>query len=109
MSDKFWKDLVDVLRIAMPVIKLVRLLDSNKPIMGKIHQRMFHMGETLARMKDKVPWYAEMVPSHANRWEYLHSPMHAAAYALDPASAARRPPSQPRLPAQPWLLLGLGE
>ena len=35
-------------------------------------------------MQGKVPWCKDLAKIHAERWEYLHSPMHAAAYALDP-------------------------
>ena len=35
-------------------------------------------------MEATVPWAAAMGQKHAARWEYLHSPFHAAAYALDP-------------------------
>ena len=45
---------------------------------------MFSIGERLAEMASRVPWAADMQHVHASRWKYLHSPMHAAAYALDP-------------------------
>eukprot|EP00966_Prymnesium_polylepis_P001204 27388-Prymnesium_polylepis.1 len=35
-------------------------------------------------MKGRVAWAAAMCEKHATRWEYLHSPFHAAAFALDP-------------------------
>ena len=34
--------------------------------------------------KSSVSWKAEAAKIHAERWEYLHSDMHAAGYALDP-------------------------
>lgn len=34
--------------------------------------------------KSTASWKANAQKIHAQRWEYLHSPMHAAAYALDP-------------------------
>ena len=34
----------------------------------------------------QVPWAADALQLHRNRWEYLHSPLHAAAYALNPVN-----------------------
>ena len=59
LSDEFWKGVVDVLRIAMPLIKLLRMLDGNKPVLGKIYDRMFNIGETLKTMQNRVPWYVD--------------------------------------------------
>lgn len=84
-DDGFWKDLVVCLRVAMPLIKLLRLLDSNKPVIGKVYDRMFQQGEKLKRMKSTgAPWIGDVEKIYAERWEYLHSDFHAAAYALDP-------------------------
>ena len=38
-DDNFWSPLdalVDILRVAMPIIKLLRMMDSNKPVIGKV-------------------------------------------------------------------------
>lgn len=80
----FWRDLVTCLRVAMPLVKLLRMLDSNKPVIGKVYHRMFLLGEKLRKMKSATPWIAEAESIHSRRWEYLHSDFHAAAYALDP-------------------------
>ena len=83
-EDGFWKPMTEILYIAMPLIKLLRLLDGNKPAIGKIYDRMFQIGKRLGRMKGTISWAAAMSEIHTDRWEYLHSPFHAAAYALDP-------------------------
>ena len=83
-EDGFWEPLTQILHIAMPLIKLLRMLDSNKPVIGKVYDRMFLVGERLRKMEATVSWAKEMGQKHADRWEYLHSPWHAAAYALDP-------------------------
>lgn len=83
-EDGFWTPLVHILHIAMPIIMLLRMLDSNKPVIGKVYDRMFLLGERLKKLEATVPWAAAMGQKHAARWEYLHSPFHAAAYALDP-------------------------
>eukprot|EP00967_Tisochrysis_lutea_P128666 scaffold220372_cov26-Tisochrysis_lutea.AAC.1 len=68
----------------MPVVKLLRLMDSNAFCMGKVYDKMFSIGQRIEAMQDRVPWFKELAKLHAERWEYLHSPMHAAGYALDP-------------------------
>lgn len=80
----FWKPMTLILFVAMPIIKLLRMLDSNKFCIGKVYDRMFAIGERIKTLRGKVPWFKGLQTIHAERWEYLHSPFHAAAYALDP-------------------------
>jgi hypothetical protein len=84
LSKDFWTSVTDILSVALPLIKLLRTLDGNKPVMGKIYHRMFTISEKIEGMCDRVDWAEKMKSIHSRRWEYLHSPMHAAAYALDP-------------------------
>ena len=73
-----------------PLVKLLRLMDGERPAMGKIYDRMFVLKEkieaSVVSWKDK----AAKIHSdrweyfHSDRWEYLHSEFHAAGYALDP-------------------------
>jgi hypothetical protein len=83
-EDGFWRPMTEILYIAMPLIKLLRLLDGNKPAIGKIYDRMFTIGQRLQQMSNTISWAPAMSKIHSERWEYLHSPFHAAAYALDP-------------------------
>lgn len=78
----FWAEIIQILKACMPLIKILRMLDSRKPVLGKVYDRMFMVGETLKRMT--VSWARDACKIHEKRWEYLHSEMHAAAYALDP-------------------------
>lgn len=84
-EDGFWKPLTIILHVAMPLIKLLRGMDSNKAMIGKVYDRMCSIGQRLEKLKAQgVSWASEMVEIHEYRWEYLHSDFHAAAYALDP-------------------------
>ena len=65
-----------------PVVKLLRLMDGDSPAMGKIYDRMFMIGQDID--KSAIPWKDTAATIHSARWEYLHSVMHAAGYALDP-------------------------
>jgi hypothetical protein len=58
------------------------MLDGNKPVIGKVYDKMFMLVDTIEKMSPAA-WRAEAVKIHAARWEYMHSDMHAASYALD--------------------------
>lgn len=78
----FWKPLVAALKVMVPVVKVLRMCDGNKPVIGKIYDKMFMLLNTVSGLN--VPWAAKVKELVEARWEYLHSPMHAAGYALDP-------------------------
>ena len=81
----FWGPLMTILFVAMPLIKLLRAMDGNKPMNGKLYDRMFTIGERIKKLKEQgISWASTMEQKHADRWEYIHSPFHSAAYALDP-------------------------
>lgn len=83
LDENFWRSIVAILRVSLPLVKILRMLDGNKPVLGKVYDRMFMYGETLKKMKG-VPWLSQVIRIHESRWEYLHSDFHSAAYALDP-------------------------
>lgn len=83
----YWRRVVDALRIMTPLVVLLRMMDGDRPIMGKIYDKMFMVGERIK--KSKVSWKEQAAEVHVTRWEYLHSDMHGAGYALDPST--RRP------------------
>jgi len=81
----FWNPLISILFVALPLIKLLRAMDGKKPMIGKVYDRMFTIGQRIEQLESKgISWASTMAQKHASRWEYLHSPFHAAAYALDP-------------------------
>jgi hypothetical protein len=65
-----------------PVVKLLRLMDGEKPAMGKVYDRMFMIGQKIEERS--YSWKEKAAKIHADRWEHLHSEMHSAGYALDP-------------------------
>lgn len=81
----FWKHLVSILRVATPIIVLLRLCDNQaKEIMGKVYYHMFKCLEAVRALEDESPWASEAADFVQERWDYLHGRMHAAGYALDP-------------------------
>ena len=67
------------------LIRLLRRLCDNqaKEVMGKIYQRMFDIQQGMEKL-DQIEWIEQAKQKHRARWKYLHGPMHAAGYALDP-------------------------
>lgn len=84
----FWEPLIKILRLCSPVVVLLRMMDGGTPCLGKVYDRMFLVGEHINKMIEKggasASWLRHAAKCHADRWEYLHSDMHSAAYALDP-------------------------
>ena len=87
-DDDWWATGELILAIVGPIIELLRLADSEVPIMGKVYNRMFQIKQKL-----EDPTFAPslemnrrraIVKIHTDRWEYLHNVYHAAGYALDP-------------------------
>lgn len=66
----------------VPIVKLLRVCDSDKAAMGKIYDRMFMLKSMV--QKSTASWASEAEVCIDSRWEYLHSYMHGAGYALDP-------------------------
>ena len=83
----FWKDLIQILRVTYPIVCFLRLLDGNKPCLGKVSYKMSLVLDTVEKMEDKVPWAKEVKHLVMSRWEYMHSDMHAFAYVVNPEYA----------------------
>ncbi|KAL6545254.1 hypothetical protein OROGR_009128 [Orobanche gracilis] len=83
----FWNNVVCSLKVAGPLIKVLRLVDGEKkPPVGYIYEAMDRAKETIARAFDddehKYKTFFEIID---NRWDVqLHQPLHAAAYYLNP-------------------------
>ena len=85
LDDDFWSDVVHVLTVAQPIVKLLFICDNqSKELMGKVYYHMFQTGESITKLRRRISWAYLAQGYHAARWEYLHSEMHAAGYALDP-------------------------
>ena len=53
----FWGPLMTILFVAMPLIKLLRAMDGNKPMNGKLYDRMFTIGERIKKLKEQgISW-----------------------------------------------------
>ena len=84
----WWEKGEMILGIVSPIIELLRLADSELPLMGKVYHRM----SAIATQLDDTEFApgltqrqrSDLVKIHADRWSYLHNFYHAAGFALDP-------------------------
>ena len=89
VADTKWWETGDLIKtIVEPIITLLRLADSELPLMGKVYN---HMSIISSKLED--PEFApelttqqrrEITKIHDDRWRYMHNYYHAAGYALDP-------------------------
>ena len=88
LDEEWWLKGELILEIVNPIVELLRLGDSEVPLMGKVYYRMFLIKQKLEdptfapRLKDAHR--RQLVKIHTDRWEYMHNVYHATGYALDP-------------------------
>ncbi|KAL1520517.1 hypothetical protein AB1Y20_022095 [Prymnesium parvum] len=67
---------------------LLRRLDSDMAMTGKVYKGMFSLTQIFAELEAEsvIPkaWIQKLQAVANKRWEYGHSPFHAAGYAFDP-------------------------
>jgi len=89
IADAKWWETGDLIKtIVEPIITLLRLADSELPLMGKVYNHMSMIGSRL----DDPEFAPELTAQqrraiskiHEDRWQYMHNHYHAAGYALDP-------------------------
>ena len=87
-DEDWWSTVSTILTVITPIVELLRLGDSEVPLMGKVYARMAHIQGKL----EDAEFAPELTPEqrraivriHEDRWAYLHNFYHAAGYALDP-------------------------
>lgn len=68
-----------------PVYELLRLIDGNCPIIGKIYYKMFAIQEKIKAFTGISPSQcSELYQRFVFRWGMLHTSLHAAGFLLDP-------------------------
>ena len=70
-DEGFWADLVNILKIAMPILKRLRMMDSNKSVIGKVYDRMYMIGERLK--KQQVASHVIFPHTHTHTHSLTHS------------------------------------
>ncbi|XP_061369965.1 uncharacterized protein LOC133312734 [Gastrolobium bilobum] len=87
LDSRFWKECVDIVKVTEPLVRLLRLVDSEeKPSMGYLYQAFYKAREEMIkrfqRKKRMVEPYLRILDS---RWDsQLRKYLHAAGYWLNP-------------------------
>ena len=91
LDDDWWAKGELILEIVEPIVTLLRMADSELPLMGKVYH---HMSVIASKLEDPSfasaltsAQRAKLVKIHADRWSYLHNYYHATGFALDPEFA----------------------
>lgn len=80
----WWEEAKALVEMVQPIIDLLRVVDSTQPCIGKVYEAMDRMIESLKEMFKDKPHYKQVKSLCLKRWEAYHSPLHAAAYIVDP-------------------------
>jgi hypothetical protein len=69
-----------------PIVCLMKLADGDAPCTGKIYYKCFQVQQQLGDEQLELPddVREKVLEIWQARWTYLHSPIHGAAYCLDP-------------------------
>ena len=83
----FWKNVVYILKIMAPLVKVLRLVDGErKPAMGYIYEAMDKAKEAIMKsFNNNESKYKDVFEIIDHRWNcQLHHPLHAAGHFLNP-------------------------
>ncbi|CAH1419143.1 unnamed protein product [Lactuca virosa] len=83
---RFWSSVITCLRAAKPLMKVLRLVDSDsKPAMGFIYQAMVNAKKEIANFKDNQTRYEPIYDIIDDRWyNQMNRAQHVAGYYLNP-------------------------
>lgn len=86
-----WRDAQTIVDLCDPIVKVLRLADSDKPTTGLVWQAMSDLLEhaktaSLGSEKLTEKRREKIITLVNKRWEFLHADIYAAAYALNPVN-----------------------
>jgi hypothetical protein len=85
LSNDFWNKCQLYMEINKPVYELLRLIDGNSPVTGKIYYRLFQIQEKINLHSDiSASLKSQLYETFIARWAMLHTTLHAAGFLLDP-------------------------
>ncbi|GAV87386.1 LOW QUALITY PROTEIN: DUF659 domain-containing protein, partial [Cephalotus follicularis] len=88
LDNKFWDDCLIAIKVAAPIIRLLRIVDSDeKPSLGYVYECMFRIKMAIKNLfNNKKKWYKPYTNLLKLRWDrHLRKNLHAVAYSLNPA------------------------
>eukprot|EP00253_Pinus_taeda_P002252 PITA_02252 len=85
-NDGFWKDAEEIIVVTEPLVRVLRMVDGDKPTMGYIYEAMDLAKEAIKRRygddETKYMPLLDIIDAHWDR--KLHSPLHTTGYFLNP-------------------------
>jgi hAT family C-terminal dimerisation region len=83
---KYWEECDKYVAVIEPVMELLRLVDGERPTMGKVYSNMYKVEQAIEDAKDWMPGTQaqDLAALWHYRWDFMHSDIHSAAYLLDP-------------------------
>jgi len=102
LDDRFWADIKFVVEFVEPICDMLRYADTDGPCLGEIYENIDSMCERIQSITDKKDpnLWPQLQSFIHGRWNKLNTPLHMAAYAVNPkwydSKRGRRPPSQDR-------------
>ncbi|KAJ1431394.1 Ribonuclease H-like superfamily [Sesbania bispinosa] len=86
LMPSFWKNVVFILKVMAPLVKVLRLVDSEKkPAMGYIYEAMDKAKETIMKSFKNESKYKDVFAIIDKRWDIqLYRPLHATGHFLNP-------------------------
>ncbi|KAH9329297.1 hypothetical protein KI387_001405 [Taxus chinensis] len=96
VNETFWIDVRYITSIISPVFSVIKYGDSESPNLGEIYEcidSMLGQMKVVVRARDPTLefYHQHIQPIIERRWEKLNTPLHMAAYALNPKWYVERP------------------
>ncbi|MCO5548984.1 hypothetical protein L7F22_002449 [Adiantum nelumboides] len=91
----FWEKVEKYVKILWPVMAMLRVVDRDQPIMGVVYEAIDQMLEQIKEIliedTDGALMYEEIRELAQERWDMLHSPLHATTFLLNPILFSKKP------------------
>ncbi|XP_024533213.1 uncharacterized protein LOC112347107 [Selaginella moellendorffii] len=83
-NNTYWNEVNHMLGVSRRVMHLLRMVDGDVPVIGKVYEGMDQMSENIRQQEENNLRYEELNQLISNRWWAYHSTFHSVAYMLDP-------------------------
>lgn len=80
----FWDELKKIDKMVKPIVHLLRVVDGMQPCIGKVYEAMDRMVEALDELEPDEDRREEIRGLCHSRWDSYASPLHGAAFMVDP-------------------------
>ncbi|KAH7331702.1 hypothetical protein KP509_20G047100 [Ceratopteris richardii] len=100
----WWENISHIVDIVHPLVHLLKIMDSMEPCIGKVYEAMDRTIEALKTLVNDNDRYEELSAICVSRWDAYYSPLHTAAYMLDPEFQDKKQYADPEV-ANGWRII----